>query len=129
MIVQALPSDYHLSPIPVSIVLGCCAANMGPLATPGVMNALKPGLSLASSTILRTGIVLVGLKLSAAQILALGWVTVPAAACSVGTGVVVIPALAARAGLTPKLGSLEEQLLLSHWRTLRAENALVAGGT
>ena len=70
------------------------------------MTAIKPGVSLATSTVLRAGIVCVGAKLSAAQILALGWTTVPAAACSVGVGVAVIPRLAQLAGLQPKLGAL-----------------------
>ena len=103
---SALPPSLHISAIPVSIVLGSLAANIGPMAAPSVAKALKPGLSLATSTVLRGGIVCVGAKLSAAQVLALGWATIPAAAASVGTGLFVIPMLAARAGLAPRLGSL-----------------------
>ena len=103
IVASLLPSSLHVSPIPVSIVLGAVAANVAPSSTRAL---LEPGLKLATSTILRGGIVCVGAKLSAAQILALGWTTVPAAACSVGVGVTLIPWLAARAGLAPRLGAL-----------------------
>mmetsp|Transcript_41426 Transcript_41426/g.133675 ORF Transcript_41426/g.133675 Transcript_41426/m.133675 type:complete len:374 (-) Transcript_41426:147-1268(-) len=102
-VASQLPSQLHISAIPVSIVLGAAAGNAAPSA---VTAAIKPGLSYATSNILRTGIVCVGAKLSAAQILALGWTTVPAAACSVGAGVTIIPMLAARFGLAPRLGAL-----------------------
>jgi len=103
VVAKSLPADWHVNSVPASIVLGAAAANAAPAA---VREAIAPGLKFATSTILRSGIVLVGAKLSAAQVLALGWTTVPAAACSVGAGVVAIPMLAARAGLTPKLGAL-----------------------
>jgi uncharacterized integral membrane protein (TIGR00698 family) len=103
VVASYLPSSLHISAIPVSIVLGSCAANAAPAS---IRAALDPGLKLATSTVLRTGIVCVGAKLSAATILALGWTTVPAAACSVSAGVFFIPWLAARAGLTPRLGAL-----------------------
>ncbi|KAH8052181.1 hypothetical protein JL722_10281 [Aureococcus anophagefferens] len=102
-VASQLPSELHISGIPVSIVLGACAGNAAPAA---LKEALKPGVAFATSTVLRSGIVAVGAKLSAAQVLALGWTTVPAAACSVGAGCLVIPALAARAGLAPRLGAL-----------------------
>ena len=70
------------------------------------MHRMKPGLKVATSTVLRGGIICVGAKLSAAQILTLGWTTVPAAACSVGVGLFAIPKLAASAGLAPRLGAL-----------------------
>ncbi|KAL3920033.1 MAG: hypothetical protein SGPRY_005407 [Prymnesium sp.] len=99
----SLPSHLHISAIPLSIVLGATAGNLAPSH---LMSMLKPGLSYSSSTLLRSGIVCVGAKLSAAQILALGWTTVPAAACSVGAGLVVIPRLASAFGLAPRLGAL-----------------------
>jgi len=100
---MAIPAHLHISAIPVSIVLGAIAGNVAPTA---VREAIKPGLKFTTSTILRAGIVCVGAKLSAAQVLALGWTTIPAAACSVGAGVTIIPALAARFGLAPRLGAL-----------------------
>ena len=106
LVASALPSSLHISAIPVSIAIGALAANVGPLATEAAAKALKPGISLATSTVLRAGIVCVGAKLSAAQVLALGWTTIPAAACSVGAGVFLIPRLAAYAGLAPRLGAL-----------------------
>ena len=103
VVASQLPSNLHVSAIPVSIVLGAVAGNAAPAA---ITTMIKPGLSYATSNILRTGIVCVGAKLSAAQIMTLGWTTVPAAACSVGAGVTVIPWLAARFGLAPRLGAL-----------------------
>lgn len=103
VVASQLPSSLHISAIPVSIVLGGVAANMAPAS---VVASLQPGIKLATSTVLRAGIVCVGAKLSAAQILALGWTTVPAAACSVGAGITLIPIMAARAGLAPRLGAL-----------------------
>ena len=103
-VASALPATLHISAIPVSILLGGACRNL--VLTPSVTSALEPGLKLATSTVLRTGIVCVGAKLSAAQILALGWTTVPAAACSVGVGVSLIPRIAQWAGLAPRLGAL-----------------------
>ena len=102
-IAGSLPEAWHISAIPVSIVLGAAAGNAAPAS---VTATLKPGLQFASSSVLRAGIVCVGAKLSAAQVLGLGWMTVPAAAASVGAGVIAIPALAAAAGLSPRLGAL-----------------------
>lgn len=105
VVASRLPETWHISPIPVSIGLGAlCAA--GPLGGPAARAALAPGLKTATSTVLRSGIVCVGFKLSGAQVLSLGWTTVPAAAASVTAGMVCIPALARAAGLAPRLGAL-----------------------
>ncbi|KAH8077013.1 hypothetical protein JL720_10314 [Aureococcus anophagefferens] len=66
-VASQLPSELHISGIPVSIVLGACAGNAAPAA---LKEALKPGVAFATSTVLRSGIVAVGAKLSAAQVLA-----------------------------------------------------------
>ena len=105
VVAARLPERWHVSPIPVSIGLGALAA-AGPLGGPAARAALAPGLKVATSTVLRSGIVCVGFKLSGAEIASLGWATVPAAAASVTAGVVCIPALARAAGLTPTLGAL-----------------------
>ena len=76
------------------------------LAPANVRQALQPGVKFATTTVLRAGIVAVGAKLSATQVLALGWTTVPAACASVGAGLVAIPLLAKGAGLPPRLGAL-----------------------
>ena len=54
VVAAALPTQLHISAIPVSIVLGSALANVGPLAQH--MDMMKPGLKVATSTILRTGI-------------------------------------------------------------------------
>ena len=100
-------ADRHGAEIPPLEAAPCARPLLGrALASLPQTEALKPGLKLATSAVLRTGIVCVGAKLSAAQVLSLGWTTVPAAACSVAAGVAIIPALAARCGLAPRLGAL-----------------------
>ena len=98
-----MPESLHISGIPCSLVLGAVANNLAPA---NVRQALQPGVKFATTTVLRAGIVAVGAKLSATQVLALGWTTVPAACASVGAGLVAIPLLAKGAGLPPRLGAL-----------------------
>lgn len=98
-----MPESLHISGIPCSLVLGAVAGNLAP---PHVRAMLDPGVKFATTTVLRAGIVAVGAKLSATQVLALGWTTVPAACASVGAGVIAIPLLAKGAGLPPRLGAL-----------------------
>ena len=95
--------SLHISGIPCSLVLGAVANNLAPA---NIRQALQPGVKFATTTVLRAGIVAVGAKLSATQVLALGWTTVPAACASVGAGLVAIPLLAKGAGLPPRLGAL-----------------------
>ena len=90
-----MPESLHISGIPCSLVLGAVANNLAP---PNVRQMLQPGVKFATTTVLRAGIVAVGAKLSATQVLALGWTTVPAACASVGAGLVAIPLLAKGAG-------------------------------
>lgn len=99
-----LPSSWHVSAIPVSIILGATAANFSPLQAH--MASLKPGIAATTSTVLRAGVICAGAKLSAMQVLSLGWATIPAAAAAVTVGMTAIPFLAARAGLAPRLGAL-----------------------
>ena len=75
-----MPESLHISGIPCSLVLGAVANNLAPA---NVRQALQPGVKFATTTVLRAGIVAVGAKLSATQVLALGWTTVPAACASV----------------------------------------------
>ena len=76
--------------VPLAILLGA-----------GINNAVtlprwvRPGLRTASGTVLRIGIVCVGAKLSASDLLE-----------SVGAGLYFIPKIAKFAGLHPRLGSL-----------------------
>ena len=75
----ALSVGIHaLAPsIPVltsAVVLGILVANV-PVTRTAVDTVLKPGLGFAGKRLMRAGIVLLGLKLSVVDILALGWET------------------------------------------------------
>ena len=63
VVASQLPSNLHISADPVSIVLGAVVGNVAPSA---VTTLIKPGVGYATSMILRSGIVCVGAKLSAA---------------------------------------------------------------
>ncbi|GAA3286706.1 YeiH family protein [Arthrobacter citreus] len=56
-----------------AVLLGLLAANV-PGASTAVAGPLKPGLSKAGKTLMRAGIVLLGLKVSLVDIAGLGWV-------------------------------------------------------
>lgn len=58
-----------------AVALGIIAAQL-PFARPSLTGALAPGLSVASTRLMRIGIVLLGLKLSLFDILGLGWVAI-----------------------------------------------------
>ena len=90
-------SGVTVSGVPCAIVLGA-ALNNAPFSIPGVF---RPGIKLASSAVLKLGIVCVGAKLSVPEVLSAGALSVPVAFASVGAGLVVIPKLAAVAGLHP----------------------------
>ncbi len=68
LLVPALPA------MTVAVVLGILAANL-PGAAPLVVGVLRPGLHFAGKHLMRVGIVLLGLKLSLADVMNLGWLT------------------------------------------------------
>lgn len=91
-----------MSPLLVAILLGVLAANVLPLP-----KALGPGIGLCSKTILRLGVVLLGLSVPLSQVLSLGWGAIAVAVCAVAAGLVV-------AVLTgPRMGLTHEQSLLN----------------
>ncbi|WP_098454030.1 YeiH family protein [Sanguibacter antarcticus] len=61
-----------VSPLVVAMVLGALLGSLG-ARSPLQPQALQPGLDLTARTILRTGVVLLGLELSLGQLSALGW--------------------------------------------------------
>ncbi|NUL04949.1 putative sulfate exporter family transporter [Streptomyces lunaelactis] len=69
---QLLPGIPMLT---AAVVLGIVAAHL-PGARSVVRGAARPGLSYAAKRLMRIGIVLLGLKLSLADVLGLGWATV-----------------------------------------------------
>jgi uncharacterized integral membrane protein (TIGR00698 family) len=66
------------------VVLGCI-----PPARPSLDEVFKPGLALASRRLLRLGIVVLGLQLSLANIVGLGWLTIVAIVVLVAVSFVV----------------------------------------
>ncbi|CAM9702966.1 unnamed protein product, partial [Phaeothamnion confervicola] len=91
-----------VSGVPVAILLGLGARNLLPLP----VKALAPGLKFCTTTALRAGIICVGAKLSAADVLALGAAGVPAVAVSIGAGLFVVRRLGRAAGLAPRMTAL-----------------------
>mgnify|MGYP000427204813 CR=1 FL=1 len=87
-------SANSISGIPVAIVLGLATNNILGRVNPSALSLLKPGLSVCSSTILRAGIICVGARLSAYDVVQLGATGVPIVAACVGTGLFFIPWLA-----------------------------------
>ncbi len=59
----------------VAVAAGIVAGQLPPLR-PALDGVLKPGLGFSARTLLRAGIVLLGLKLSLADIAGLGWITI-----------------------------------------------------
>jgi uncharacterized integral membrane protein (TIGR00698 family) len=87
--------------VPVAIVIGLLLGNLLPLPA-----SLKPGLAWCARTGLRLGIVLVGLRLSLPEVAAKGLGGLPVMAAALGTALVAAPWLAARLGVSSRLGLL-----------------------
>lgn len=90
-----------ISGVPVAIVLGLLLRNLLPLPT-----ALTPGLKFCVTTVLRLGIVLVGIRLSAFDVVRLGFGGLPVVIAAVSTGLVFVTWFNRRLGLPPRLGTL-----------------------
>ncbi|GAB5357617.1 hypothetical protein AAMO2058_000389500 [Amorphochlora amoebiformis] len=101
---QGLPltGSSPVSGVPIAILLGASLRNLTPIP----VRVLEPGLKFATTTVLRTGIVCVGVKLSAYEMAALGIAGVPAVMASVGVGLGFILWAGKRAGLPAKMSSL-----------------------
>ncbi len=90
-----------ISGVLVAILLGLLARNLLPLPA-----RLDAGIKLATTTVLRLGIVLVGIKLSFFDLLVLGAVGIPVVVTAIVTALVSVHWLAARLGLSQRLGTL-----------------------
>jgi uncharacterized integral membrane protein (TIGR00698 family) len=90
-----------ISGVPVAIVLGLLLRNLFRLPT-----ALTPGLKFCVTTILRLGIVLVGIRLSAFDVMRLGLGGLPVVIAAIGTGLLFVTWFNRRMGLPPRLGTL-----------------------
>ena len=98
---QGLSGGSPLSGVPVAIVLGLLLRNTLPLPA-----SLNPGLKFATTTILRAGIVLVGIRLSLFDVLKLGIAGLPVVLAAITTGLVFVTWFNKKLGLPPRLGTL-----------------------
>lgn len=90
-----------ISGVPVAIVLGLVLRNA--FALPA---ALSPGLKFCVTTVLRLGIVLVGIRLSAFDVARLGLAGLPVVLAAVASGLVFVTWFNRWLGLPPRLGTL-----------------------
>ena len=90
-----------VSGVPIAILFGLLLRNLFPLP-----KALAPGLKFCTTTVLRAGIVLVGIKLSLSEMLRLGLAGIPVVVAAIAAGLVFVPWLNRRLGLPDRLGSL-----------------------
>lgn len=101
---QGITGASPLSGIPLAIVLGVCVNNS--LFNSSLPDSLKPGVNFCKDPLLKMGIVCIGMKLSALDIISTGAFGVPAVCMSIGAGMYFIPKLGARLGLEPKMSAL-----------------------
>mmetsp|Transcript_2908 Transcript_2908/g.3937 ORF Transcript_2908/g.3937 Transcript_2908/m.3937 type:complete len:461 (+) Transcript_2908:223-1605(+) len=92
-----------VSGIPVSILLGLLIANASPIPLP---KSVKPGIAFSTKPILQAGIICVGAKLSAVDLVTTGAIGLPAVACSIAAGLTFVPWFGEKMGLPPKMSSL-----------------------
>ena len=98
---QGLEGSSPISGVSVAILLGLIARN-----TLHLPPALTPGLKFCVTTVLRLGIVLVGIRLSAFDVFRLGVAGLPVVLAAVATGLVFVTWFNRRLGLPPRLGTL-----------------------
>ncbi len=98
---QGLTGSSPVSGVPVAIVLGLLLRNTLPLPA-----SLNPGLKFATTTILRAGIVLVGIRLSLFDVVKLGIAGLPVVLAAIATGLIFVTWFNRKLGLPPRLGTL-----------------------
>ena len=98
---QGLTGSSPLSGVPVAIVIGLLLRNTVPLPA-----SLNPGLKFATTTILRAGIVIVGIRLSVFDVLKLGVAGLPVVLAAIATGLIFVTWFNRKLGLPPRLGTL-----------------------
>ncbi len=96
-----LPAGMPVSPVLLGILLGMALSN-----TVRLPAALRPGLRFAATTLLRAGIVLLGIRLSVGEVARLGAAGLPVVLACVAAGVALSVVIARRAALPPRLGTL-----------------------
>jgi uncharacterized integral membrane protein (TIGR00698 family) len=90
-----------ISGVPIAIVLGVLLRNVLPLPA-----AVAPGLKFCATTVLRLGILLIALRLSAFDVARLGVAGLPVVLAVVATGILFVTWFNRRLGLPPRLGTL-----------------------
>ncbi|MBK5961201.1 hypothetical protein CCR97_23785 [Rhodoplanes elegans] len=98
---RQVPGVAVLSPMILAIVVGIAVRNV--LGTPA---AAQPGLGFAMRPVLRAAIVLLGLQLTAADIVELGWSSVAILAATLGATFLFTLWLGRRLGVEPGLARL-----------------------
>lgn len=98
---QGLSGSSPISGVPVAILLGLLLRNTLPLPS-----WLAPGLKFSVSTLLRLGIVLVGIRLSVFDVAKLGIAGLPVVVGAIATGLIFVTWFNRRLGLPPRLGTL-----------------------
>jgi uncharacterized integral membrane protein (TIGR00698 family) len=98
---QGLSGSSPVSGVPVAIVLGLLLRNTLPMPA-----SLTPGLKFATTTVLRLGIVLVGIRLSFFDVLKLGLAGLPVVMAAIATGLIFVTWFNRKLGLPPRLGTL-----------------------
>ena len=95
-----------LSAIPVAVLLGLLVINTLGGALPKLSLVLAPGLEWATKYALRLGVILIGLKLNALDVLRVGALGVPVVVTLVLLGLVSARLLARWIGVSERLGLL-----------------------
>lgn len=90
-----------ISPIMLAIVLGLLIRN-----TVGIPTSYEHGLRLSIKTVLRLGIVLLGLKLTLGAIVGIGLVALPVIAVCIATALLAVTFINRALGLPKRLGTL-----------------------
>ena len=104
MVLQGI--DPAGRPSPVSGIMVAILLGMAVVNTIGVAPVFAPGLSFAMKKMLRVGIILVGIRLSALDVVSLGALAVPLVATIVVVALVVTTWFARRVGVSDNLGTL-----------------------
>ena len=104
LVLQGIDASSVASPIsgiPVSILLGLAIGN-----TFALPERLSPGIKFAQKTVLQAGVVCVGAKLSAVDLVTTGAIGLPAVCLSIAAGMTFVPWFGAKMGLPHKMSSL-----------------------
>lgn len=98
--------DPSAASSPVSAVLVAILLGMLIRNTVGLPRFVQPGIDFSLKTILRLGIVFIGIKLSLLEILAIGLWGIPIVAVSITAGMLLVNWLNSRLHLPERLGTL-----------------------